>query len=109
MRFVILRPNSFRALAKRRFRALPPSTSTFWKKHFLDGCIEDEEETPCVGDVRPLVGPAEGDGDLGPWAIAGVGGGVFRSDGEHPSGDELSFSSALGGGEAPKMVATTLS
>jgi hypothetical protein len=31
---------------------------------------------------------------------AGVGGGVFRSDGEHPPGDELLFSSALSGGEA---------
>ena len=39
---------------------------------------------------------------LRPRAIAGVGSGVFRSDGEHPAGDELSFSSALGGGEAPK-------
>ena len=57
---------------------------------------------PCGGNIRPLVGPAEGDGDLGPWAIAGVGGGIFRSDGEHPPCGELSFSSALGGGEAPK-------
>ena len=68
----------------------------------MDGGVEDEGETPYVGDVRPLVGPAEGDGDLGPWAIAGVSGGVFRSDGEHPPSGELSFSSALGGGEAPK-------
>ena len=57
---------------------------------------------PYVWDVRPLVGPAEGDGDLGPRAIAGVGGGVFYVDDEHPAGGKLSFSSALGGGEAPK-------
>ena len=57
-----------------------------------------------------MIGPAEGDGDLGPWVIVGVGGDVFRSDGKHPPGGELPFSSALGGGEAPeKMVATTLS
>ena len=57
-------------------------------------------ETPYVGNVYPLVGPAKGDGDLGPWAIAGVGGGIFRSDGENPSSGELPFSSTLGGGEA---------
>ena len=57
---------------------------------------------PYVGDVCPLVGPAEGDGDLGPRTIAGVGGGIFHSDGEHLAGSELPFSSALGGGEAPK-------
>ena len=57
---------------------------------------------PCVRDVRPLIGPAESDGDLGPGAIAGVGGGVFRIDGEHPAGGEFPFSSALGGGEAPE-------
>ena len=57
---------------------------------------------PYVGDVRPLVGSTEGDGDLGPWAIAGVGGGVFCSDGEHPPCGELPFHSAFGGGEAPK-------
>ena len=34
--------------------------------------------------------------------IARVGGSVFRSDGEHPPGGELPFSSALGGGEAPE-------
>ena len=33
---------------------------------------------------------------------AGVGGDIFRSDGEHPPGGEISFSSALGGGEAPE-------
>ena len=55
---------------------------------------------PCVGNIHPLVGPAEGDGDLGPWVIAGVGGGIFRSDGEHPPGSELLFSSTLDGGEA---------
>ena len=64
---------------------------------------------PYVGKVRPLVGPTEGDGDLRPWVIARVGGGVFRNDGEHPPCGELPFSSALNGGEAPKMVATTLS
>ena len=57
---------------------------------------------PCVGDVRPLVGPAEGDGDLGPWVIAGVGDSILRSDIEHPPCGELPFSSALGGGEAPE-------
>ena len=102
MRSVIPRPNSFRALAKRRFRALPPSTSTFLKKHFLDGCIKDEGETPCVGDVRPLVSPAEGDGDLRPGATAGVGDDVFRVDGEHLTGGGLPISSALGSGEALK-------
>ena len=79
---------------------LPPSTSTFLKKHLLDGCVKDEGETPYVGNVRPLVSPAEGDGDLRPWAIAGVSGGVFRCDGEHPPCGELPFSSALSGGEA---------
>ena len=57
---------------------------------------------PCVGDVRPLVGPTKGDRDLGPRAIAGVGGDVFRIDGEHLASGELPFSSALGGGEAPE-------
>ena len=55
---------------------------------------------PCVRDVRPLVGPTEGDGDLKPGAIAGVGDGVFRVDGEHPTGSELPISSALNGDEA---------
>ena len=50
----------------------------------MDGCVEDEGETPCVGNIRPLVGPAEGDGDLGLGAIARVGDGIFRVDGEHP-------------------------
>ena len=68
----------------------------------MDGCIEDEGETPCVGDVCPLVGPTKGDGDLGPGAIAGVGDDVFRINGEHPAGGELLISSALGGGEAPE-------
>ena len=49
-----------------------------------------------------LVGPTEGDGDLRPGAIAGVGGHVFRIDGEHPTSGELPFSSAFGGGEAPE-------
>ena len=66
----------------------------------MDSCIKDERETPCVRDVRPLVGLAKGDGDLGPGAIARVGDGVFRVDGEHPTGGELPISSALGGGEA---------
>ena len=56
---------------------------------------------PCVRDVHPLVGPAEGDGDLGPGAIARVGNGVFCVDGEHPAGGELPISSTLDGGEAP--------
>ena len=102
MRSPIPRPSSFRASAKRRFRALPPSTSTFLKKHFLDGCVEDDGETPCVGDVRPLVGPIEGDGYLRPRAIAEVGDGVFRVDGEHSAGGELPISSALDGDEAPE-------
>ena len=96
------RPSSFRAPVKRRFRALPPSTSTFLKKHLLDGCIEDEGEMPYVGDIHPLVGPTEGDGDLRPWVIDGVSGGVFHSNREHPPCCELSLSSALSGGEAPK-------
>ena len=49
-----------------------------------------------------MVGSAEGDGDLRPGVIAGVCGGVFRSDGEHPPCGELSFSSTFSGGEAPK-------
>ena len=57
---------------------------------------------PCVGDVRPLVGPAEGDGDLRLWAITRVGGGVFYSDGKHPLCGELPFSSAFGGSKAPE-------
>ena len=68
----------------------------------MDGCVEDKGETPCVGDVHPLVGPAKGDWDLVPWAIARVDGGVFRSDSEHPTGGELPFSSTFDGGEAPK-------
>ena len=44
----------------------------------------------------------KGDGDLGPWAITGVGDGILRSDGEHPPCGELPFSSAFGGGEAPE-------
>ena len=57
---------------------------------------------PCVRDVHPLVDPAEGDGDLRPGVIARVGGGIFRIDGEHLTGGEFLFSSALGGGEAPE-------
>ena len=66
----------------------------------MDGHVEDEGETPCVGNIRPLVGPAKGDGDLGPRAIARVGDGIFRVDGEHTAGDEFPISSALGGAEA---------
>ena len=57
---------------------------------------------PYVRDVCPLVYPVEGDGDLRPRAIAGVGDGIFCIHGEHPTGGELSISSALGDGEAPK-------
>ena len=57
---------------------------------------------PCVRDVHPLVGPAKGDGDLRLGAITGVGDGVFRVDGEHPTGGELLITSALGGGGAPE-------
>ena len=57
---------------------------------------------PCVGNIRPLVDPAESDGDLRPWAIARVSGGIFRSNGEHPSCCELPLSSTLSGGEAPE-------
>ena len=57
---------------------------------------------PCIRDVRPLVGPTEGDGDLRLGAIAGVGDSVFCIDDENPTGDELSISSALDGREAPK-------
>ena len=57
---------------------------------------------PYVRDVRPLVGPAKGDGDLGPGALARVGDGVFRVDGEHSAGGELPISSVLSGGEAPE-------
>ena len=56
----------------------------------------------CVRDVLPLVGPIEGDGDLGPGTIARVGDGIFCVDGEHPAGGELSISSAFGDGKAPK-------
>ena len=93
------RPNSFRAPVKSRFSALSPSTSTFLKSTFLT-VHRERGGTRCVRDVCPLVGPAESDGDLGPRAIAGVGGDVFRSDSEHPTSGELPFSSALGGGEA---------
>ena len=49
-----------------------------------------------------MVGPAKGDGDLGPGAIAGVGDGVFYVNGEHPTGGELPISSVLSGGKAPE-------
>ena len=55
---------------------------------------------PYVRDVRPLVGPTEGDGDLRPGVIAGVGDSIFCVDSEHPAGGELQISSALGDGEA---------
>ena len=61
---------------------------------------QERWETPCVRDVCPLVGPAEGDGDLELGTIAGVGDSVFRVDGEHPAGGELPISSALDSGEA---------
>ena len=77
MRSDIMRPNSLRAPAKSRFKALPPSTRTLLKSTFLDGCVEDKGETPYVGFVYPLVVPAKGDGDLGPWAIAGIGDGFL--------------------------------
>ena len=57
---------------------------------------------PYVRDVRPLVTPAEGDGDLRPRTIAGVGDGVFYVDDEHPAGGKLPISSALGGSEVPE-------
>ena len=57
---------------------------------------------PYVRDVHPLVGPTDGDGDLGPGAITMVGDGIFCVDSEHPAGSELPISSALGGSEAPK-------
>ena len=57
---------------------------------------------PCVRDVCPLVGPAEGDGDLRPGAIARVGDSIFCVDSKHPMSGELLISSALGGGEAPE-------
>ena len=43
----------------------------------MDSRVEDEGKTPYVGYVRPLVSPAEGDGELRPWAIAEVGGGFL--------------------------------
>ena len=49
-----------------------------------------------------MIGPAEGDGDLRPRAIAGVGDSVFCVDGEHLAGGEFLISSILDGGEAPK-------
>ena len=57
---------------------------------------------PYVRDVRPLVGPTEGDGDLRPGAIAGVSDSVFCVVGEHSAGDEFSISSILDGSEAPE-------
>ena len=102
MRSVIPRPNSFWAPNEEEVQSAPTVDEHFSKEHLLDGCVEDKGEMPCVGNVRPLVGPTEGDGDLGPWAIAGIGGSVFRSDDEHPAGGELPFSSALSGGKAPK-------
>ena len=55
---------------------------------------------PYIRDLSPLVGPVEGDGDLGLGAIAGVGDDVFHVDNEHPVGGELPISSALSGSEA---------
>ena len=81
----------------------------FPKEYFLDGCIKNEGETPCVRDVHPQVAPVECDGDLRPGVIARVSDSVFSVDSEHPAGGEFSISSSLNGGEAPKIVATTLS
>ena len=80
----------------------PTVDEHFSEEHLLYGCVKDKGKTPCIWNICPLVGPTESDGDLRPWAIAEVGDGVFRNDGEHPSCDELPFSSALGGGEAPE-------
>ena len=60
-----------------QIQCAPTVDEDFFEEHLLDGCVEDERETPCVGYVRPLVSPTEGDGDLGPWAIAGVVGGFL--------------------------------
>ena len=49
----------------------------FSKEHLLDNCVKDKGEMACVGYVCPLVGPAEGDGNLGPWAKARISGGIF--------------------------------
>ena len=57
---------------------------------------------PYVRDLCPLVSLAEGDGDLRPGVIAGVGDNVFCVDGDHPAGGEFLISSTLDGGEAPK-------
>ena len=57
---------------------------------------------PYVRDVCPLVGPAEGDGDLRLGAIARVGDGIFYVDSEHPAGGELSISFGFSGGKAPE-------
>ena len=53
---------------------------------------------PYVRDVCPLVGPAEGDGDLKLGVIAGVGDSVLCVNDEHPIGGELLIPSALGDG-----------
>ena len=57
---------------------------------------------PYVRDVRPLVGPTEGDGDLRLGVIAGVGDSIFCVDSEHPAGGELPISFGFGRGEAPE-------
>ena len=57
---------------------------------------------PYIRVVYPLVGPAEGDGDLRLGAIDGISDSVFCVDGEHPTGGEFSISSILDGGEAPE-------
>ena len=62
---------------KSRFKALPPSIRTFLKSTFWTVTSRTRGKTPHVGYVRPLVGSAEGDGDFGPWTIAGVGGSFF--------------------------------
>ena len=71
------RPSSFRDPGEEEIQSVATINEHFYEEHLLYGCVEDEGKTPCVGNIRPLVGPAEGDGDLGPWAIAGVGGGFL--------------------------------
>ena len=57
---------------------------------------------PYVRDVCQLVGPAEGDVDLRPGTIAGVGDGIFCVEGGDPAGDEIPISFALDGNGPPE-------
>ena len=57
---------------------------------------------PYIRVVCPLVGPAEGDGDLRLGVIAGVSDSVFCVDGEHLVGGEFSIPFVLDGGEVPE-------